>query len=75
MVFFTQRARPALCAPEQTVKSELTPIDFGWATELNEIEGLEFLTGVRKIQGHVPPKLPSFQVQRMFVGSDGISAF
>ena len=56
-------------------EKRISAIDFGWATELNEIEGLEFLTGVRKIQGHVPPKLPSFQVQRMFVGSDGISAF
>jgi SAM-dependent methyltransferase len=55
--------------------SKDTPIDFVWAAGLNEVEWLEFLTGTRRIEGRVPPKLPSREVQRMFVGCDGMTAF
>jgi SAM-dependent methyltransferase len=57
------------------MKTEEMCSDFGWAGELDEFEWLEFLAGTRQIEGRVPPPLPSSEVQRMFVGSDGMTAF
>ncbi|HTF72513.1 MAG TPA: glycoside hydrolase family 99-like domain-containing protein, partial [Edaphobacter sp.] len=65
---------PALQISSLTKSENLTPGDFGWAAGLSEREWIEFLAGVKPVDGHRPPKLPPADVQRMFVGSDGVTA-
>jgi SAM-dependent methyltransferase len=47
---------------------------FDWAAQLSNQEWLEFLAGTRPVAGRSAPLLPAADVQRRFVGSDGITA-
>ena len=47
---------------------------FGWAAQLGAQEWLEFLAGIKPVDGYSAPPLPTADVQRSFVGSEGITA-
>jgi SAM-dependent methyltransferase len=77
---------PPLKGSEATSQTDLPPtsltnqmgdrvLSYRWAAGLSDQEWIEFLAGERQIQGHTAPPLPPAELQRMFVGCDGILAF